>query len=128
MSHRAVATSIVALCLASFVSTIICSALFGGYQVDLGAPLVLLLGLRVAKGSTLAIKLAVLVMALYTLVAVLMIACALFAPSRLSAPPTLMSTPSGLLLIITSCIVGGAWAGLNAVALVRLLGRPVLAA
>jgi hypothetical protein len=121
MTHRAVGTSIVAFCLVSFVSTILAYVLFGLYQVDLGAALVLLLGLRVAKGRVLAIKVSVLVMAAYTLVALLMITCALFAPSLLSAPPSLLSTPSGRLLTITSCFAGGVWAGLNAAALIRLL-------
>ncbi len=121
LSTRAVAISIVAFCLASFVSTIICFAVFGTYQIDVGAPFVLLLGLRVAKGSLLAMRVAAVVMAGYALIALLMIPACVLAPSR-------VSMPGGLLLAMVACIAGGAWAAFNVVALVRLLGRPVLAA
>ena len=120
-STKAVSTSIVTFCLVSFVSSIIAFTLFGTHQIDLGAPFVLLLGLRIAKGSFLAMRAAAVMMAAYALVALVIVPFAVLAPSR-------VSMPGGLFLAMVATLAGGTWATFNVVALMRLLHRPVAAA
>ena len=126
ITHRAVATSIVAFCLATFVSTIIGAALFGTHTIDLLAPVVLLAALRVAQGGIGAVKLSILFMALYVLLAAVFIGVALVAPSVLFARAP-ANAPRSPLLVIGGSMAVGTWCGFNLLALVRLLRGPVLA-
>jgi hypothetical protein len=127
LSHRTTALSIIALCLASFLSTIVGYILFKTHQADLLAPIVVLVAGRVAKGSTPAIKWSLVFMALYLLAAIAVTGVALVNPASIfvfGRP----AVPSQVLLVMVASLAGGAWTALNIVALSRLLRHAPLAA